>query len=179
MIKLHLSCRTMAAVASVSLFTLLAITATADAQDIAAVRRAVVSGDGSLFIFTIDSPGRSGGRTNLEITRLDSSGSFVGLCYPSQNSPRPSSPNLTGTITITRGTAGGANGIKITASTSSTSAGGLPGGRGLVSTTTYEGAMRLGSASNQTFIAGTSSFSGPGSSGGPYPFCAKLDIIPP
>jgi hypothetical protein len=172
--KLNFCNPMLATAALISAFAWLAMTTTAGAQDIAAVRRALVSADNSL-VFAIDSTGAMRGGTNLEITRLDDSGAFVGFYY-TEGSPRPRSANARGSITIVRATAPGGNAVRISVNISQ--AGGSFGGRGLVNTTTLDGAIRLGSSSRPTFMAGTSSFSSAGSSGGPYPFCARLESVP-
>jgi hypothetical protein len=143
------------------------------AQNIAAVRRAVVSDGHSSRFFTIDSSGRMRGPGDLilEITSLNDSGALVGKYYASGRSA-PASTNVTGSITIVRGALNVCR-ISFTVQTGST----------FPNETVFEGAIRLGGARETWFgfMAGT--FTNTVTAGvtdpvGPFPFCAKLTLLP-
>lgn len=171
-----LHARIIAPVLAIAVLTSAAITATADAQDIAAVRRAVVSAEHGSAIFVIDTMGTTSGRNILEITRIKDSGSVVGFYYV-EGASRPARANVMGTVSILRSTAAlGRNGIKILFTASSAPIP-LLGRGGIVNTTAFEGALWIGSTPSATFMAGTFTISGLGVRG-PYPFCAKLESIP-
>lgn len=146
----------------------------AHAQDIAAVRRAVVSNGKGSKLFRIDSSGRMtrDGDSILEITSLDDSGSLVGKYYPS-GKPAPASTNVTGSITIV-----GATRSAIRISFTALQMEGL-----FASGTVFEGAIRLGGTREPSFgfMAGTFTFnsSGSGEARGPFPFCAMLSFAAP
>lgn len=152
----------------------------AAAQDIAAIRRAVVSNNPGAVIFDIDTNGLRGGEGVLEISRLDNSGSFVGFYYP--GTTRPVSTNVTGSITIVRAADGAVTGNAVRISfTVSDRTGTRPGFPGLVNTTIYDGAIWMGLSGNPSFMAGTYTISGAAQTRrapGPFPFCATLTSIP-
>ncbi|MBD0373630.1 MAG: hypothetical protein ICV60_22540 [Pyrinomonadaceae bacterium] len=149
---------------------------TAQAQDMAAVRRAIVSATGSRA-FLIDTTGRTGSAESiLEINRLDDSGALVGKYY-APGTQSPTATNVTGTVTITPATAPGTrNGIGI--SFTVTQRGGL-----FVNQTVFDGAILISGTARQpfAFMAGTYTVTTAGGiSGGParFPFCAKVTSIP-
>src|SRR6266545_6088054 len=114
----------------------------AHAQNIAAVRRSVVSDGHGSRVFSIDSSGRmrAAGDSELEITRLGDDGSLSGKYYTS-GTRAPSSTNVTGSITIVRGAL---NVCRISFTVSQT--GGL-----VLNETLFEGAIRLGGAREPWF----------------------------
>jgi len=148
------------------------------AENIAGVRQAIVSNGMGSKIFRIDSSGRmrEAGDFILEITNLtqltNDSGALVGKYYASGKGA-PSSTNVTGTINII-GVTNSAIRISFTASQTE----GL-----FVSSTVFEGAIRLGGARDPSFgfMAGTSTYNSPGSgtARGPFPFCATLSSAKP
>lgn len=178
--KLRIRFQTFAAGVAFCLFTLLAISTTAIAQDMAAVRRAIVQSSSNPVYFNIDTTGQMVEQNSLEITRLDDSGALVGF-YRASGAPRPASTNVTGTITIVRAVVGATTGNAIRISfTVSTRTGTIPA---VINTTAYEGAIKLLPASGSAFMAGTFSISGSGlsqtrSAPGPFPFCAMLKVPP-
>jgi hypothetical protein len=141
------------------------------AENMAGVRRAVVSNGSGSKVFSIDTSGRMRGAGDfiLEITRLEDDGSLVGK-YSASGKAAPSSTNVTGTITIV-----GVTNIRI-----SFTAGQTVGQ--FTSLTVFEGAIRLGGAREPSFgfMAGTFTFTdaGAGAPRGPYPFCAHLTALP-
>lgn len=180
----------------------------AHAQDIRAVRREIVFTRENQRRFDMNFSGSMRADATLEITSLNDSGSFAGKL--DIGTVHPSSDNVSGTITIIRGSGpAGRNALRITFSTtletrleligSSTAPrserGPIPtpgdilrrrSGIGIITTTvyTFEGALRLRTGDNRTFMAGTftvttdNASTGVQSAPGPYPFCAKLEEIP-
>jgi hypothetical protein len=146
----------------------------AHAQNIAGVRRAVVSdGYGSRF-FTIDSSGRmrAAGDSILEITRLGDDGSLNGKFYAS-GTRAPSSTNVTGSINIVSGTTSVWRISFIVSQASGPFA----------NETAFDGAIRLGGPRELwfAFMAGTFTNTvsgGVSAASGPFPFCAKLTSLP-
>jgi hypothetical protein len=146
------------------------------AENIAGVRRAVVSNGSGSKVFRIDSSVGKGGDFLLEITRLADDGSLDGKYYPS-GQVAPSSTNVTGSITIV-GTTNSAIRISFTTSQSTSI---TPGTKLVVSETIFQGAIRLGRVGEQSFgfMAGTFTFTNVGEGGrGPFPFCAELTGFP-
>jgi len=143
----------------------------AHAQNISAVRRAVISdGYGSRF-FTIDTSGRMrvAGDFKLEITQLGDDGLFNGKYY-SSGKGTPSATNVTGRINIVRGT-NNVCGISFTVSHT---------GSLFPNETVFQGAIRLGGVREPWFgfMAGTFTLTvidGVSESVGPLPFGAKLN----
>jgi hypothetical protein len=146
------------------------------AQNIAAVRQAVVSDGHGSRVFRIDSSGRmtKAGDFILEITRLteltNNSAALVGKYYASGSRSVPASTNVTGSIEVTN------SAIRI--SFTAAEAVGL-----FSSLTVFEGAIRLGGARDPSFgfMAGTFNYSdsGAGTPRGPFPFCARLSSVTP
>jgi hypothetical protein len=146
----------------------------ARAQTIPAVRRTVVSDGYGSRVFTIDSSGRMriDGDSILEITRLDDDGSLRGKFYSSGKSA-PASTNVTGSISIVPGSTS-ASRISFTVSQT---------GGWFANETVFEGAIRLGGAREPWFgfMAGTFTntvVGGVAQASGPFPFCARLRVIP-
>ncbi len=112
------------------------------AENMAGVRRAVVSNGSGSKVFSIDSSGRMRGAGDfiLEITRLEDDGSLVGKYYASGKAA-PSSTNVTGTITI----------VGTTNSTFRISFIALQAVGQFTSATVFEGAIRLGGAREPSF----------------------------
>jgi hypothetical protein len=145
------------------------------AQNIAAVRQAVLSDGHGSRIFRIDSSGRmtSQGDFILEITQLtqltNNSATLAGKYYGSGKSV-PAAPNVTGSVEV----ANSAIRISFTA--------GQAVGQ-FASSTVFEGAIRLGGERDPSFgfMAGTFNFTdaGAGQPRGPFPFCAMLSRVSP
>lgn len=161
---------TMKQIFAIALFIFLA-SSLAVAQDMNAVRRAVVSTSGE-YLFNLDFTGQMQTDAKLEINTLQDSGTFTGY-FLRNGETRPARPNITdGRISIVR-TTGGANGISIsfTVAGSRTLGSPLP-----VNTMTFDGAIRLTSTGRNAFMAGTYRSGAAGA--GPFPFCAALVNIP-
>lgn len=143
------------------------------AENMAGVRRAIVSNGVGSKIFSIDTTGRMGGTGNfiLEITRLGDDGALVGKYYLFGEAV-PASTNVTGSINII-GATNSAIRISFTASRME----GL-----FANATVFVGAIRLGGTREPSlvFMAGTFTSNAPGSglAQGPFPFCAKLTALP-
>lgn len=158
------------------LFVIIALVAAASvsaaAQDLAAVRRALVSPDGQ-YVFNLDFTGSMRTEATLQITAIDDFGTFTGF-YTRGGEKRAASPNITdGKIQILSGTGLHAVSISFTPDVRPTKIGGVPLPVGI---TTFEGAIRLGAAGRTAFMAGI--YRTGLDNAGPFPFCATLIYIP-
>jgi len=180
--------RRMVLVATLFFASVIGLTTTrvAHAQDIRAVRQEIVMTTENRRLVEFSFYGSLGVDATLEITRLDDSGSFVGHFYITRT-PRPSTPNVTGTVNIVRGTGvGSRNAVRISFTATQEASSNIPGPAGRIvirSVYTFEGALRLRSGSNQTLMAGsftvtTDRTTPVQNAPGPHPFCAK-PVVPP